>query len=55
MFLKKYQFSLEKLLKRKFFKKFENFKRKNLEFKQFYERLNFFQICVFCFETPFRI
>ncbi len=32
MFLKKYQFSLEKLLKRKFLKKFENFKRKNSEF-----------------------
>ncbi len=32
MFFKKYQFLLEKLLKRKFLKKFENFIRKNSDY-----------------------
>ncbi len=46
MLFKKYQFLFEKLLKRKFLKKFENFKRKIQNFNNSVRKMfEFFQIC----------
>ncbi len=59
MFFKNYEFLSEKLLKRRFFKKFENFKRKNQNFNKFerkmFEFIHVTFVCVLCFGTQFRI